>query len=64
MNKQPINETPVAPKMLTIRETARTGILPEHAIRQMVKAGTCPHIKVGKKAFVNYDKLVKLLEES
>lgn len=59
---EPISTT-VAPRMLTIRETARTGILPEHALRQMVKSGTCPHIMAGNKALINYDKLVKMLEE-
>lgn len=50
------------PKMMSIREVARTGILPENTIRQMVKLGTCPHIMAGNKALINYTKLVKLLE--
>ena len=54
--------TNTMPKMMTIRQTAATGLLPEHAIRQMVKAGTCPHIMVGTKALINFDKLVKMLE--
>jgi len=52
-----------APRMLTIRETARTGILPESALRTMVKDGRAPHIMVGCKALINYDKLVQMLEE-
>lgn len=51
------------PRMYTIREVARTGILPENALRSMVKNGTCPHIMVGTKALINYDKLVRMLEE-
>ena len=51
------------PRMMTIREVARTGILPENAIRRMVKTGQCPHIMVGTKCLVNYDKLLNLLEE-
>ena len=54
--------TSTVPRMLTIRQTAATGILPEHAIRQMVKAGTAPCIFVGNKALVNYTKLVQMLE--
>ena len=58
------NETVcTVPRMMTIREVARTGILPENAIRQMVKSGSCPHIIAGNKALINYSKLVKLLEE-
>ncbi len=45
------------PTMLTIRETARTGILPEHALRLLLKAGRLPVIYVGKKALINYDRL-------
>ena len=50
-----------APRMLTIRETAATGVLPEHALRAGVKQGWVPHIKVGNKALVNYDRLVAYL---
>lgn len=51
------------PRMLTIRETARTGVLPEHALRAGVKRGEIPHIMVGTKALINFDKLLKVLEE-
>lgn len=49
------------PTMLTIRETARTGILPEHALRLLLKAGKLPVIYVGKKALINYDRLCEQL---
>ena len=54
--------TNTVPKMLTIRQAAATGILPENALRQMVKAGTCPHIMIGNKALINFDRLVQMLE--
>lgn len=54
------NETR-APKMLTIRECAATGIMPEHALRTLVKAGFVSHIKVGNRAYIDYDKLVAQL---
>jgi hypothetical protein len=47
--------------MMTIREIAATGILPEHALRLMLKAGRLPAIYVGKKALVNFDKLCEQL---
>lgn len=34
------------PRMMTIREIAKTGLLPEHALRLMLKAGKLPAIKV------------------
>lgn len=49
------------PKMMTIREIAQTGILPEHALRLMLKAGQLPAIYIGKKALINYDKLCEQL---
>ena len=54
---------PTAPKMLTIRQVAKTGILPEYAIRTMVKNGKAPFIMCGNRALINYDKLVRMLEE-
>lgn len=52
-----------SPRMMTIREIAKTGLLPENALRTMVKNGKAPHIRVGCKALINYDKLVQMLEE-
>ena len=49
------------PTMMTIREIARTGLLPEHALRIMLKAGQLPAIYIGKKALINYDKLCDIL---
>lgn len=49
------------PKMMTIREIARTGLMPEHALRLMLKAGKLPAVYVGKKALINYDKLCEQL---
>lgn len=51
-----------SPRMMTIREIAKTGLLPENALRTMVKDGRAPHIMVGNKAMINYDKLVEMLE--
>ena len=52
-----------APQMLTIREVARTGLLPEHALRLMAKAGKLPALKVGNKILINYDKLCQQHQE-
>ena len=50
-------------KMMTIREVARTGLLPEHALRIMAKQGQLPSINVGVKVLINYDKLVQQLQQ-
>lgn len=50
------------PKMMTIRQIAATGLLPEHALRTMAKQGELPAIAVGNKLLVNYDKLVDRLQ--
>ena len=56
--------TPTRPQMLTIRETARTGILPETALRTLVKKGKIPGIYVGTKFLVNYGKLCEMLDST
>lgn len=50
------------PTMMTIREIARTGLMSEHALRMMLKAGKLPAIFIGKKALINYDKLCEELQ--
>lgn len=52
---------PRIPTMMTIRQVAKTGILPEAAIRRMVKDGTIPAIYSGSKAFINFDTLCNML---
>jgi len=49
------------PRMMTVREVARTGLLSEHALRSMLKAGKLPAIYVGNRALINYDKLCEEL---
>lgn len=49
------------PEFMSIRETARTGILPEACLRRMAKQGTLPGIYSGVKFLVNYNKLVEQL---
>ena len=58
-----VNRTQTPPRMLTIRQVAQTGLLPEHSLRLMAKAGQLPCITVGetRKILVNYDKLLEQL---
>ena len=48
------------PTMMTIREIARTGLMSEHALRMMLKAGKLPAIFIGKKALINYDMFMSM----
>lgn len=50
------------PRFLTIRETAATGILPENAIRRLVKDGSIPVLRVGVKQLINFDRLLEQLD--
>lgn len=45
---------PPMPQMMTVRQIAATGILPERAIRTLLKQNKLPAIYVGTKALINY----------
>ena len=55
------NASAIPPRMMTIRQVAQTGVLPEHALRQMEKQKMLPCFYVGKKCLINYDKLLEQL---
>lgn len=49
------------PKMMTVRQVAATGILPETAIRRLLKQGKIPAVYSGTKAFINFNQLCDML---
>ena len=49
------------PRMRTIREVSRTGLLSEYALRKMQKEGRLPCVYVGRKCLINLDRLIDLL---
>lgn len=49
------------PKMMTVREVAATGLLPESAIRRLLREKKIPAVYSGKKAFINFDTLCEQL---
>lgn len=51
------------PTKLTVREKTRTSILPEYALRLLLKAGKLPVIFIRKKAYINYEKLCDQFEQ-
>lgn len=50
------------PRLMTIRQVAATGLMPEHALRTLVKTGRAPSFKVGNKNLINLDKLIEQLQ--
>lgn len=52
------------PKMLTIRQVAKMGILSETALRTMAKEGRLPGILVGNRLYINFDQLCTILNTS
>ena len=49
------------PVFKTIRQTAATGLLPEHRLRIMQKQGSLPGFCAGNRFLVNVDALVEYL---
>lgn len=50
-------------KFMTIREVAKTGLVTEYFLRQMVKEHRLPGVYSGKSFLVNYSMLVDLLDK-
>ena len=52
------------PKIMTIRQVAKTGLLSEYALRQLCKQGKVPCITVGAgKVLINFDAFVNQLQQ-
>lgn len=49
------------PVFMTIRETAKTGMISEHHLRLMEKQGRLPGVRVGNRFKVNVQQLVEQL---
>lgn len=49
-------------KFKSIREIAKTGLISEHYLRNMVKRGDCPCIKSGNKFLINEVALIEKLD--
>lgn len=49
------------PRMMTIRQVASTGLLPETALRRLAAEGRLPALKVGNRLLINLDLLVEQL---
>ena len=49
------------PRMMTVRQVAKTGVLPENTIRVMLKRGELPAIFSGTTAYINFDLMCEQL---
>lgn len=49
------------PTMMTVREVAATGLLPESAIRRLLREKKIAAVYSGKKALINFDILCNQL---
>lgn len=49
------------PQMMTVRQVAKTGILPENTIRVLLKQGKLPAIYSGSVAYINFDLMCEQL---
>lgn len=50
-------------KMMTIPEIARTGLLPEYTLRQLVAKGKIPVVRCGRYRRINMDILQNMLSD-
>ena len=57
------SENLAPPRMMTPNQVAKTGVLSLYSIRKGIADGTIPHVKIGNNYRINYDKLLKMLED-
>ena len=51
------------PKMMTVRQVAKTGMISEYALRQLIKQGKIPCIALEHKVLINFDAFVEQLQQ-
>ena len=51
------------PEMITVRQAASRGVLPERALRRLIAEKKIPVIRSGRTQYINYDRLLDMLEK-
>ena len=51
------------PVMLTVRQAAATGVLPERTLRRLIAEKKIPVIRSGRTQYINYGRLVDTLDK-
>ena len=49
--------------MMTVRQVAKTGMISEYALRQLIKQGKIPCIALEHKVLINFDAFVEQLRQ-
>ncbi|MDR1320941.1 MAG: hypothetical protein LBK56_05895 [Gracilibacteraceae bacterium] len=57
-----VENRPEVPEMISIRQAAKRGVLPERALRRFVATGQIPTVRSGRTAYINYDLLLEQLQ--
>ena len=50
------------PEMITVRQAAGRGILPERALRRLIAEKKIPVIRSGRTQYINYGRLLDMLD--
>ena len=50
------------PEMITVRQAAARGILPERALRRLIAEKRIPIVRSGRTQYINYNRLVEMLD--
>ena len=51
------------PRLMTIRQFAKTGLLTEHAIRMLIKQKRIPAVFIGSKALLDADAVTEAIRK-
>lgn len=51
------------PKLMSIREVAKTGLMSEYSLRELNREGRLPVIKLKNKVLVNYERFVEMINK-
>lgn len=52
------------PHMMTVRQVAKTGLISEYALRQLVKQGKVPCIALEHKVLINFDAYTRAIRSN
>ena len=55
-------EQTTRPEMITVRQAASRGVLPERALRRLIAERRLPVVRSGRTQYINYDRLIAELE--
>jgi len=53
----------IKPEMLTVRQAAGRGILPERALRRLIAEKRIPVVCSGRTQYINYNRLMDMLDK-